>query len=84
MKAGKNAVEANRKNLDIEEMENIKDDIADQLADAEEINNFFSEAAGEGAEELMDELDEILAQDAMENMVDAGSGIVPISGNKVN
>ena len=58
-------------------MENIKDDIADQLQDAEEINNFFAEAAQEGQEELMDELDELLAEDEMKNMADAGKDIIP-------
>ena len=42
MKAGKQAVDANRQNLKIEEMEEIKDDIADQLADQEEITDFFA------------------------------------------
>ena len=63
MKAGKQAVEANKKGLDIDELENIKDDIAEQMADAEEIQDFFANAAQEGQDELMDELDEILAMD---------------------
>ena len=51
------------------------------MQDAEEINNFFADAAQDGQEELMDELDEILAQDAMNEMVDAPSSIIPINTN---
>ena len=47
MKAGKQAVEANQKQMNIDEMEDIKADIEEQMADAEEIGNFFADAANE-------------------------------------
>ena len=53
------------------------------MADAEEIQNFFKAEAEAGQEELMVELDELLAQDAMENMVDAGSSSIPQKGQKI-
>ena len=52
------------------------------MADAEEIGNFFSEAANENADELMDELDEMLAEDAMNEMEDVPMSNIPINPGK--
>ena len=61
MVAGKDAINAAKKNIDIDNLEDIRDEIADQMADQEEVTDFFKVAAEEGQDELMDELDEMLA-----------------------
>ena len=57
-------------------MENIRDDIEDQLADADEINNFFADAAKENADELDDELEQMMAEAEMEDIVDVPSNVI--------
>ena len=47
-------------------MDEIRANIQDQMADAEEVSDFFAEAAKEGQAELEDELEEMLAMDQME------------------
>ena len=47
-------------------MDDIRANIQEQMADQEEISNFFAEAAQEGQEELDNELEEMLAMDQME------------------
>ena len=79
MKAGKIAVEQNQKQMSIDEMEDIKADIEEQMADADEIGNFFAEAANENQDELMDELDQMLAEDAMNEMEDVPTSNIPIN-----
>ena len=47
-------------------MDEIRANIQDQMADAEEVSDFFADAAKEGQEELEGELEEMLAMDQME------------------
>ena len=65
MKLGKQTMDEVQKKINIDEMENIKDDIQDQLDQQEEIGKFFAEAANQDKDELMDELDEMLAEEEM-------------------
>ena len=64
-------------------MEDIKADIEEQMADADEIGNFFKNEAETNQDELMDELDEMLAEDAMNEMADVPMSNIPINQNKV-
>ena len=83
MKAAKNAVDANRKNLDIDEMDKIKDEIADQLADASEVNDYFADAAQEGLDEAYDELDDMLNEEALKEMEGVMPGMAQIPSNPI-
>ena len=47
-------------------MDDIRANIQEQMADAEEVSDFFAEAAKEGQAELEGELEEMLALDQLE------------------
>ena len=68
LKAGKQAVEANQKKMDIDEMEDIRDGIEDQMEEQERINEFFTEFAAEDQDELLDELEEMNAENALDEL----------------
>ena len=78
MKAGKLAVDANREQIDIDEVQELQNDIADQMADADEIGDVFANAAQEGNEELEDELADMMGEmEAEEAAKGFGDVIVP-------
>ena len=71
------------KNLDIDELELIKEKIEDQQADMEEKREFFVRAGQiEDEDELLGELEELEAQMAEEEMgeIEIGSGIIHAAG----
>ena len=59
MKEGASTMAQMNKQLDVDQLEELKDDLADQQADMEDRQNFFAEAAqGEDDEDLLAQLDE--------------------------
>lgn len=63
-------------------MEDIQDSIADQLAQQEEVANFFTDAVNNDKDELEDELNEMLAMDELEG-AGVGVGGIAATGNTV-
>ena len=57
MKAGSQAVTANQQQMNIDELEDLHEDIAEQQANAAEVQEYFANIAGENHDEMMDELD---------------------------
>ena len=83
MKTGAKVMEKIQKDMNIDEMEKIKDDIQDHLDQQEEINEFFAENANKDKDELMDELEEMMAMEQMEDL-DVGTDFIAAKeGNKV-
>ena len=54
----------------------LQDDIAEQLAQQDEIGNAFTEYAQQGKDELEDELNEMLAMDEMDQMALPGTDMI--------
>ena len=75
IKTGTQVIDQNRQKLSVDEIQDIQEKMAEQQADADEIADVMAQAALEGNAEAEDMLDELLAEDAMEEM-DA----VPIPG----
>ena len=74
------------KKLDIDEIADLKDELADMQAENEERQNFFAEAANADQDELMDELDALEAEnieEEMEKMDIADDYVAPIINDKV-
>ena len=63
--------------MQVDDIADMQDEIADQMAEIEERQNFFAEAAQDGKEDLMDELNELEAL-ALEDEMDEIS--VPVGG----
>ena len=79
LKAGNQAVEQINKQINVDEFEELKDKLDDQMADMSERQEFFINAGqGEDQDELLDELDAMEAEMAEEefNKVDIGSGAI--------
>ena len=51
----------------------LQDDIAEQLAQQEEIAGVFTDYAAQGKDELEDELNEMIAMDEMDDMALPGT-----------
>ena len=51
------------------------------MEEAEEIQNFFAGAVEEGADDLLDELEEMMAEDQMKEM-DVGTGEIDVGERK--
>jgi hypothetical protein len=69
------------KQLDVDQFEELKDRIEDQMADVQERQDFFINAGGvEDNDELLDELDELEAEMAADdfNDVEIGTGAIGI------
>ena len=54
----------------------LQDDIAEQLDQQNEIADTFAQVAQDGKDELEDELNEMLAMDAMEDMALPGTDVI--------
>ena len=79
LSAGSRAVEQLNRQLDIDQLEEIKDKIEEQQQDMEEKQEFFVRAGQiDNEDELMDELNELEAEMAMEDFegVDIASGSI--------
>merc|ERR1719232_1325086 len=68
MKDGKNVMEQMNKEMDIDDIAELQDDLADQQAEIEQRQVFFANVADEGKEDLMAELDELEALAIEEDM----------------
>ena len=68
MKDGKNVMEQMNKEMDIDDIAELQDDLADQQAEIEQRQEFFANVADEGKEDLMAELDELEALAIEEDM----------------
>ena len=64
--------------MNIDEMEDLKDNMQEQMDQQEEINDFFVGVANEGNEEIEDELADLLAENEAEEMagLDIGTGSI--------
>ncbi len=83
MSQGQKAVDQLNKKLDIDKMEDIKEKMDDLRADMEEKNEFFINAAKvEDDEELMNELEELEAEMAADELeqVEIGTGHIQAQG----
>ena len=71
LSSGQQAMEGLNKKLDVDKFEELKDKIEDQMADVEERQQFFINAANKDDEdELLDELDALEAEMAEEDFAD--------------
>ena len=64
--------------MQVDDIADMQDEIADQMAEIEERQNFFAEAAQDGKEDLMDELNELEAlalEDEMDEIAVPTGGI---------
>ena len=70
--------------MNVDQLEDLKDDLADQMADMEDRQNFFAEAAkGEEDDELLAQLDDLEAENVEEEMAGMQVGVAPISAPPV-
>jgi hypothetical protein len=75
LKTAKQTMDAVKEGMNIDQMEDLLDDLKEQQADQEEINQVFVNAAGEDKDDLADELEEMMAMDQIDD-VDVGMGYV--------
>mmetsp|Transcript_34264 Transcript_34264/g.52530 ORF Transcript_34264/g.52530 Transcript_34264/m.52530 type:complete len:83 (+) Transcript_34264:336-584(+) len=75
MKVGKQTMDKVQQQMNIDEMEDIKDDIAEQLEKQDEIGNFFADEANKDKDDLADELEEMLAEEEMDSLAVGGDAI---------
>lgn len=61
IKAGKDAMKEMNKNMELDDIQDLKDDLEDQMAEMNEKQEFFAGIANEGNDELLGELDELEA-----------------------
>ena len=54
-------MEQMNKQMDVDDIAELKDELADQMAEIEERQEFFADAAREGEDELLEQLDELEA-----------------------
>ena len=84
MNAGSKAVEQLHKQVNIDEMEELKDKLEEQQADMEEKQDFFVRAGQmDNEDELMDELNELEAEMAAEDFEGVEIGMGSIESNNV-
>lgn len=81
MKSGQAAIMDMQKNMDIDYLMDLQDDIQEHIAqDQEDISMFFKDAAQDDQDELQDELDDLLAEEAAAEMADMSVGMaMPIA-----
>ena len=65
--------------MDVDDIAELKDELADQMAEIEERQEFFADAAREGEDELLEQLDELEAL-AMEDEMNVEVSNAPIAG----
>ena len=61
IKAGKDAIENMNKQMNVDDIADLKDEMEDLQAEINERQEFFAEVAQEGQDELLDELDALEA-----------------------
>ena len=67
------------KQMNVDDIADLKDELADQMAEIEERQEFFADAAKEGEDDLLNELDELEAL-AMEDEMNVEISSAPITG----
>ena len=72
LKVGKEAVEKMQEKLDVDEMMDLQDELAEQAEKKAELDQFFIKHAEEQTDGLMDELDAWEAEEAEKEMMGAG------------
>ena len=82
MKAGKETMDILQKQTNADEVMDLQDDIADQMAQQEEIAGVFTDYAQQGKDELEDELNEMLAMDEMDQMALPGTDHIANNANQ--
>ena len=70
VKAGKVVMQEMNKNMDIDDIQELKDDLEDQMAEMNEKQEFFAGIANENNDELLDELNELEALAMEDNLKD--------------
>lgn len=75
---GQKAIAQINKQVDVDRLEDIKEKIQEQQDEMEGIRDFFAETGREGQDELMDELEELEAELAKEDMdkIEIGTGAI--------
>lgn len=77
--AGKDAINEMNKQMNVDDIAEMKDEMEDLQAEMDERAEFFADVAKEGEDELLDELDELEAlavEDEME-IASAGAAVIP-------
>ena len=80
MKSGATAMDQMNKQMNVDDIADLKDELADQMAEIEERQEFFAEAAQEDKEGLMEELDELEALAMEDEMNEVVVNNAPIAG----
>ena len=77
--AGKDAIDQMNKQMNVDDIAEMKDEMEDLEAEMNERAEFFADVAKEGEDELLDELDELeaLAVEDEMNIEDAGAAVIP-------
>ena len=85
MKQGQAAMNQVQSKMNIDEIEDLKDDMAEQMEKQEEINDFFIGVANEGNDEIEDELADLMAENEAEEFanIEIGDGAIAAT-NKVS
>ena len=80
MKEGATAMEQMNKQMNVDDIADLKEELEDQMAEIQERQEFFANAAEEDKEDLMGELDELEALAMEEEMESVPISNAPIAG----
>ena len=80
MKEGATAMEQMNKQMNVDDIADLKEELEDQMAEIQERQEFFANAAEEDKEDLMGELDELEALAMGEEMEQVEISNAPIAG----
>ena len=80
MKEGATAMEQMNKQMNVDDIADLKEELEDQMAEIQERQEFFANAAEEDKEDLMGELDELEALAMEEEMENVQISNAPIAG----
>eukprot|EP00826_Nyctotherus_ovalis_P036303 TRINITY_DN3206_c0_g1_i6.p2 TRINITY_DN3206_c0_g1~~TRINITY_DN3206_c0_g1_i6.p2 ORF type:complete len:214 (+),score=89.77 TRINITY_DN3206_c0_g1_i6:154-795(+) len=78
LKKGNEAINAVSQQVNIDSFQDLKDDLEEQQANAEEIGNFFGELAKDGEDELLEELEQLESDNVEAQLQDVGVPSGPI------
>lgn len=68
LKKGNDAINAVGKQVNIDSFQDLKEDLEEQQANADEIGNFFGDMAKEGEDELLEELEQLESENVDEQL----------------
>ena len=82
MRTGKDAIKAANKQMDIEDIAELKEEMDDIMAENAERQNFFADVAKDGQEDLLAELDDWEAEATKKELMEMDLKSQPVISNK--